>query len=208
MSSKSRLVPANRGRYAVCLVAMLMLASGCGRLAPSPAVPSKSAPSSNVSLADLRQRALQLPQLKPGTACPRSSGRLIAPAYGVAIGAGPAYGAGFGPDGILYFSQPAPAGSEFYGSVWSGAKVLWIIAPTQPGPVLIRGGRLDGPEGLRFNGGLDPAAELWIAAASGSPADWRGEPSYTRLKVPGCYAFQVDGEGFSETIVFEARVGP
>jgi hypothetical protein len=30
-------------------------------------------------------------------------------------------------------------------------------------------------------------------------------PSYTRLKVNGCYAYQVDGRDFSYSIVFRAR---
>ncbi|MBA2462339.1 MAG: hypothetical protein H0V45_11335 [Actinobacteria bacterium] len=31
-------------------------------------------------------------------------------------------------------------------------------------------------------------------------------PSLTRLRAPGCYAYQVDGRTFSYVIVFEARV--
>lgn len=74
----------------------------------------------------------------------------------------PVYAAGFGVDGILYFDQPVLTGSRFYGSAWSGNKVLWIVAPAYRGPVLIRGGRLDGPGALRFNLGLDPPSRLWM----------------------------------------------
>ena len=35
---------------------------------------------------------------------------------------------------------------------------------------------------------------------------WRSFPSYTRLKAPGCYAYQVDGDGFRTIIVFRAVV--
>jgi hypothetical protein len=118
------------------------------------------------------------------------------------------YAAGFGAEGILYFEQPVQKGSQFYGSAWSGNKVLWIVAPVYRGPVLIRGGRLDGPEGLRFNLGVDPPSQLWMDAVPDYvSSDWRNEPSLTRIQAPGCYAYQVDGQGFSEIIVFEARVG-
>lgn len=33
----------------------------------------------------------------------------------------------------------------------------------------------------------------------------RYRPSYTRLREPGCYAFQVDGMSFSYTVVFRAE---
>lgn len=32
-----------------------------------------------------------------------------------------------------------------------------------------------------------------------------GRPSFTRVREPGCYAYQVDGLGFSYVIVFEAK---
>ena len=36
----------------------------------------------------------------------------------------------------------------------------------------------------------------------------RYRPSYTRVRGPGCYAYQVDGTSFSRVIVFEAIVAP
>ena len=40
----------------------------------------------------------------------------------------------------------------------------------------------------------------------GSADAWRQFPSFTRLKAPGCYAYQVDGDGFQTVIVFRAEV--
>jgi hypothetical protein len=34
----------------------------------------------------------------------------------------------------------------------------------------------------------------------------RTNPSYTRVRTPGCYAYQVDGTTFSYTIAFEAKL--
>jgi hypothetical protein len=80
-------------------------------------------------------------------------------------------------------------------------KVLWIVDPIYGGPVLIRGRQLDGPNELRFDNGALPPRAIKILPA----ARVRDRPSYTRVRGPGCYAYQVDGLGFSYVIIFEAR---
>jgi hypothetical protein len=85
--------------------------------------------------------------------------------------------------------------------VWFGKKVLWAVDTAYRGPVLVRGRQLDGPNPLRFNRGVVPPRELQIPA---SPPP-RGQPSFTRVRAPGCYGYQVDGVGFSYVIVFEAK---
>jgi hypothetical protein len=76
---------------------------------------------------------------------------------------------------------------------------------------MIRGRRVDGPQLVRFDGAgvRIPPKELRIpgtATPTGNPgvraAGQCYRPSYTRLLVPGCYAYQVDGTTFSRTIVF------
>jgi hypothetical protein len=69
------------------------------------------------------------------------------------------------------------------------------------GPVLIRGRQLDGPNELRFDAGAFPPREIRIPASRVQ----RNRPSFTRVRAPGCYSYQVDGLAFSSTIVFEAR---
>lgn len=193
----------------IVLVALLgLLITACAFLAPASPTPTPAPSATPDPAAQLRQRRLQLLKLEPGTACPRAHGRQVAPDFGIAIGDGPVYAAGFGADGVLNVPFPAPAGSLFHGSAWSGAKVLWFIDPSYRGPVLIRGGRLDGPEQVRFETGDNPPAQLWIDATpvpTGGTPDWRNQPSYTRLSAPGCYLYQADGIGFTETIIFEAR---
>ena len=58
-------------------------------------------------------------------------------------------------------------------------------------------------------GGLNSSqvAELRIApgqtvAWSGQVAGSRGQPSYVRVRAPGCYAAQIDGTRFSRVVVF------
>jgi hypothetical protein len=81
---------------------------------------------------------------------------------------------------------------------------LWIAGPGYPDrPALIRGGQIDGQNELRFEDGVDPAGELRFEGADLGQG-WRHQPSYTRVSGPGCYAYQVDGLGLSEVIVFEA----
>ena len=123
---------------------------------------------------------------------------------GTAWGEGPAYPGGLDEGAgkpVLRFHDPIPPESGFYGSAWFGAKVLWMVDAIYTGPVLVRGLQLDGPNELRFDDGMLPPRTLKILRAP-SP---RGRASYTRVRAPGCYAYQVDGLGFSYAIVFDAR---
>jgi hypothetical protein len=85
-----------------------------------------------------------------------------------------------------------------YGSKWSGNKVLWFVSPDAAGPVLVRGARLDAPDEVRFGLEQRPPAELHLVGAE--------HPSTTRVRSPGCYAYQVDGPDFSYPIVFRAEL--
>jgi hypothetical protein len=163
------------------------------------------------------RRPLHLPQLATGAPCPVSSvGRTDFARYGVAkgIGPGPVYPVGFAqPGSVLTFVYPPDPNSEFAGSSWSGQKVLWFVVPSYRGPVLIRGRRLDAADVVRFERGKLPPAELRIPAGTslvGNPGvtdrGQRYRPSYTRLRAPGCYAYQIDGTTFSRVIVFQAAL--
>ncbi len=189
-------------------ILLVLFLSACtpalSQAVPSPAPLAASAdPAAQLSL-----RRLQLLKLESGAQCPRAHARQVARAYGVALGDGPAYATGFSNDSILQINLTAPTESPFYGNEWSGAKVLWFIDPAYRGPILIRGGQLDGPDRLRFDMGAEPASEIAIAAAAGSSSEWRSIPSYVRLRSPGCYMIQVDGLNFTEAIIFEAHAQP
>lgn len=69
------------------------------------------------------------------------------------------------------------------------------------GPILIRGRELGGAGAVGFGEGHVPYDELQLLGVGATPMHW---PSFTRVKGPGCYAYQVDGANFSAVIVFRA----
>jgi hypothetical protein len=163
-------------------------------------------------------RPLHLPVVEPGGACPVSAvGAFNFRKFGVnaGIGPGPAYPVGFlQPGSILYVEFPLRAG-PLAGLEWSGEKVLWFVAPRYRGRLLIRGGRLDGPDLVRFQWGVMPSTELRIQrgdfrtrAIGVRLVGQRMLPSITRVRAPGCYAYQIDGSSFSRVIVFSVVAGP
>jgi hypothetical protein len=148
-----------------------------------------------------RARELNLPRLEPGTRCPTKPTHVVDANYGPAAGVGPVYAAALGTHSTLLFAPP----ERFESKKWGGNKVLWLVAPSYRGPALIRGRRLDGPGLVRFDRGNVPPTSIRLAAdplPAGFEEAWRDRPSYTRVEGPGCYGYQVDGEGFSEVIIF------
>lgn len=154
------------------------------------------------------QRPFHIRSIAGGSPCPTAStdskGDLSRIGFtGLAWGEGPAYPGGLSAEEgkpILRYLDPIPRESLFYGSKWFGNKVLWTLDRVYRGPVLVRGRQLDGPNELRFDRGLLPPRGLRILARSA-----RNRPSFTRVRAPGCYAYQVDGIGFTYSIVFEAK---
>jgi hypothetical protein len=128
------------------------------------------------------RRALHLPSVSSGGGCASSS----------------AAGAQVAPSG----AGSTLAASSFIGSAWSGARVTWSAASGYSGPVLIRGRQLDGSHAVGFGEGHVPYDELQLAA--GGPRQW---PTLTRVRAPGCYAYQIDGTSFSSVLVFKATTG-
>lgn len=155
-------------------------------------------------------RPLRIPRLARGTACPTSTEdtSIDFPSFSVSagIGDGPVYPTGLlkaGGPPTLMFRYPPPRSSVFSGSKWSGERILWFVLPTYTGRVLIRGRRLDGGEELRFERGRVPPRELRLAPVE---AGDRRRASYTRLRTPGCWGYQVDGTRFTKVIVFQAKL--
>jgi hypothetical protein len=155
----------------------------------------------------LQARPLHVPALAMGATCPRAEARGSLANVGMprlfgwpAWGRGPAYPmrrGGFDSGLVLTFSPSPETG-------WGADKVMWAVGPRYHGPVLVRGRQLDGPSELRFaNGKLawHEDAELRL----NGPETW-GNPALTLMRAPGCYAYQIDGRGFSYLIVFEAQV--
>lgn len=188
--------------------------TGCtraeGREAAQAPTPPATVSERGATLADLRARPLRLPTLEPGDRCETARARKVSHAFAPGLGDGPVYPVGFARRGRLVFEYPPAPNSVFAGSEWGGSKVLWVSDPAYEGPILIRGRQLDGRNELRFGRG-GPAMTGALAFRSGEADNWTGGwrnfPSYTRLRAPGCYAYQVDGDRFTDVIVFEAVIG-
>ena len=168
------------------------------------------------------RRPLRIPVLEPGAACPvsarnpRGSLGVIARGGGrlPAWGRGPAYPLLIGPAGpqqpqpLAVLQLPPPEG---FGVDWGVTKAVWFTSRAYGGRILVRGRQLDGPNEVRFEDGqpgftphgrLNPVHELRLQG------DATGHASTTRLRAPGCYAYQLDGATFSRLIVFRAVLEP
>jgi hypothetical protein len=148
----------------------------------------------------LLRRPLHIPTLAAGTPCPADTPTGGSDAYGkTRFGPGPAYptlGLRDGHAALTYL-----VGWGYDG--WDGTKVLWTV-PSYRGPYIVRGRQLDGPGEVRFDQGPNWTNKLHNELRLVGPyADLN--PAATFLRAPGCYAYQVDGRGFSYTIVFDAR---
>jgi hypothetical protein len=194
------------GRVCLALVLGLSLAA-CSRGVPGTSS-ARATPRPGVSgsaFAALSGVPLKLPRPESGRSCPLSKLSQLGPHLGNALGSGPVY----------VFS------GEIVGS-GHGNKVAWGADPSYSGPIRIRGGRIDGSGQLL----LDAPDNHWRAAPvktiDGShlyseldfleshsifpnvPSGWRMWPSDTYVTSPGCYAWQVDGIGFTELITFHS----
>lgn len=154
------------------------------------------------ALAGVLARRLHLPTLAAGASCPTTTPRTIVDWVGPAIGPGPIYSIGYDPSGALRWAGSSETGGWWY------FKIAWLEAPGA-GPILVRGGQLDGTNTVGFGGGPVPSAKLVLEASdrvgvSGSIPGWLNYVAYTRVRAPGCYAYQVDTVAGSETITFEA----
>ena len=157
-------------------------------------------------------RPLHLPRLARGARCPvspvdrRVDWKRIKFPGSPGIGRGPVY------PGLGYHRGRLDAVPDRqYGGRWAGQKVFWYVASSYPGPVLLRGRRLDGPQLLGFNGRKQPATELRIerddtVSWQGQPAGSRGIPSGVRARADGCYGVQIDGTTFSRVVVFNVEI--
>jgi len=154
----------------------------------------------------LLARPLHIPTLAAGSPCPATEqngtlgerGNVDVP-DAPAFGPGPAYpglASNRGQAELTYLAGWGPQG-------WDGTKLLWTV-PKYVGPYLVRGRQLDGPGELAFDWApwTDmPRPDMRLTGPYGSL-----HPAATFLHAPGCYAYQVDGRGFSYLVVFEARL--
>jgi len=89
---------------------------------------------------------------------------------------------------------------------WHYLKTIWTAPPDLHGLFLLRGHQVAGPNEVRFSELFTPTPGL---EAVFSPSDagstgsgWLPWLHYVRVRVPGCYGIQVDGQTSSEVIRF------
>jgi hypothetical protein len=138
---------------------------------------------------------------------PAIGGALLGPYPGEAeLERGPVYAALLrGAPRIVFLSEERMVRAS---RSWAVA-TLWASRPSYDGPVLVRGGRLDRPGKIGFGWGARPRYELrlpagapWPSQPVDIPPGWRAAKIRARIRDPGCYAFQVDGRGFSYVLPF------
>jgi hypothetical protein len=123
------------------------------------------------------------------------------PAVAFARGDGPVY-VGLGTARAVHYMEDTPEhGGWFY------YKTLWAVSPGYGGQVTITGRQVGGPNILRFNAGeAFPGKKQGSLRFSPQPSrGWRYGPSSTLIRAPGCYAFEIRGDAFTEFVTFRAR---
>jgi hypothetical protein len=146
---------------------------------------------------ELAARPLRLASTAPGSDCAVTPTAQFPSGTGALAGTGPIYAVG---NVIAY-------GSRLSDGIYP-AKVLWVSGPDYFGPALIRGRQLDGSGGIFFSNSrrtTELRFELDTRVRAGaSDQGWRYLPSTVNVEGPGCYAFQIDGPGWTATIVMRA----
>ena len=162
----------------------------------------------------LEQRPLRLPVLAPSDACPETPDRWVEGFRYELVGDGPVYGLALHMEVVRADESYFPAHDGWY---WS--KVVWARDLQYPGPFVIRGQQLNGPEIIRFEqlvpgGPSGPTPEHVFSSLHYPPyttrdhrgiqdsPGWEDIGSYVVVRTPGCYGVQIDGVGFSTVIVF------
>jgi hypothetical protein len=152
-------------------------------------------------------RPLRVPTLQPDGSCPQTPLGLTLHFGTVyyASGSGPAPAEQFqgsGPVWVENLYDLALGGLPTQGG-WYSQKVFWAMDQREPGPVLVRAVRIDGPGQVGFHD--DNVPELVLEQANvGAAAPYRVFVDGVSVRTAGCYLMQMDGVATTTTIVFRA----
>jgi hypothetical protein len=175
---------------------------------------STSAATLSIQSRSLLARPLHLPSLAAGESCPATPGERIDTSLfsGVALGNGPVRVL-LADRGSLLHGQ-VDLGSQqqlgdAHGSRWFAVQTLWFSTPGYNGPFVVRGQRLAGTGSMEVqpgSTGLAPGSGPLIVPSGptiNTSDGYRTVPGSSWVTAPGCYAWQVDGKGFSDVIVVD-----
>jgi hypothetical protein len=147
-------------------------------------------------------RPLRLPTVAPGADCPRSPvtshSPVVQPADEKGLGNAPLYPISFyANDGGLKLGDQTPGPDGLY-----EIKVVWASIGGHQGVAVVRAGRVDAPgrAAVKLYYAKDASrGDAVIFPLLDGPGDY---PSATSVPGPGCYVWQIDGDGYSETVYF------
>ena len=171
--------------FRAALVSVLAIALAACAGSPQATVQS----SASAAASSQASQPLKLPNLQPGSVCPVSAQQDFATQPGNTL---PGYG--YGPGPVFLSGQ-----TQWF----SGVYALILVSPAYSGKVVVRGHQLDGTNGMPFRG---QQGDGNLTIAPGTPGQWRQKDAVVS-GAPGCYGLQVDGDSFSEIIVFSVTGG-
>lgn len=159
----------------------------------------------NLEVTTATQPPLNLPAMS-GDTCPTTAVH-PSPRFRQVIGDGRIRLASATEDGSINLSGTEVEEGRFRIST------LWTTGRGYDGPALVRGDRIDAPGSIEFEQDIDVEAvgpplvgqpDEMHFAAGGAPGGFAWGAALTLEGGPGCYAFQIDGDDFTEHIVVEA----
>jgi len=164
---------------AIAAAAFALALTGCSTASPPPAVPFRCAVTPGVNASDADPS--------------------FANVSGIAFGSGPVFAIVFGatPNEIRFPTQ-------WPGGVFAN-KVPWMARPNYKGNVRVNGHRLDGTSLALFGVGVPPDQQTLKWRVPGTNGNF--QPASAGVRTAGCYEWDVTGDGFSEKIVFNAKLG-
>lgn len=186
-------IEAMRGAVVACTLAIVLAAC----IGHGSSLPPQTSPQATTDAATLLARPLKLPVVPSGSACP------VTPITSRKVDVGDPRG-----HGPFYLGGPMPQGNF----PWN--KTVWVLVDGARGPVLFRGGRVDGTGSLKFSGSPADPSDVGVTLSSGGGVSAtfyermiaRGDADAFSLypSTSGCYALQVDGPSFEDVIVITA----
>jgi hypothetical protein len=194
-----------RGIFAAVLVTVAFVcACGGGGALPGVSQTSGGGQTVDPAFTALAGRSLNLPSASNGE-CPLTTAELRSPTEPFTIGDGPVYTSGVGSSSLLNLNTRGD---------WLVGTLSWTADRSFAEKALVRGERIDeeGQMGFgltrptlnvpdRLAVELDPALEL--PRSADVDFSWSAE---VFVKAAGCYALQIDGEDFTDVVVFRAEV--
>ena len=179
-------------------VAAAMLLVGCGRATVATVGTTPTSITIAANAESLMARPLKLPAVQPGATCPVTPVANVSPGVANPRGRGP-----------FYLGGPMPKGAF----PWNKT-VYAVTGSAVPGPVLFRGGRIDGVGRLQFSGPpATPSDKATHLTSDGGVSDdffdhvllvGGGGALYVYPSTRGCYAIQVDASTYQDVIVVSA----